>query len=225
PNLDYIEPLKGCVKQLDEVTEALEAKKLLPGAEVKPLEQAETCVRSITNKISEDIRHIATVQEAMTPETVAVHSSEAVRVGIGDSVCDKYTGACGPILDIMEDEVLIEPTTRKEVGKEYLEVAEPPIRAKITNLEPDHIKRDEEAKEANANKELLLDILEHEATGSGLVLNPARAEATSCKGFTYDKETYAWSPGVLGLISSKKNPEQLKQFCALGIEPAGEGVK
>ena len=29
----------------------------------------------------------------------------------------------------------------------------------------------------------------------------------------------------MGLISSKKNPEQLKEFCALGKEPAGAGAQ
>ncbi|MBA7558265.1 hypothetical protein ES705_51062 [subsurface metagenome] len=159
------------------------------------------------------------------PKTVAVHSSEEVRVGIGDSVCDKYSGDCGPIVAIMDDEVKIEPTTRRTVGEEYLETAEPPIRAKIVNLEPNHIRRHEMGTEADTNKELLLDILEHESTGSGLVLDPAKAAATPCKCFAYDSQEYCWSPGVLGLISSKKNPEQIAQFCAVGKSPAGEGVK
>jgi len=67
--------------------------------------------------------------------------AEVVKVSIGDSVCDIYTGACGPIVDIMGDEVKIEPTTRKKVGEEYLEIADPPIRAKKANLVPDHIRR------------------------------------------------------------------------------------
>jgi len=78
-----------------------------------------------------------------------------------------------------------------------------------------------ERQEAEKNKELLLDVLEHQAVGSGRVIDPARAEATPCTGFTFDSETYAWSPGILGLISSKKNPEQLERYCALGIEPSG----
>jgi hypothetical protein len=79
-------------------------------------------------------------------------------------------------------------------------------------------------KEAEKNKELLLDVLEHQVLGGGRVIDATRAESTPCKGFTFDSETYAWSPGILGLISSKKNPEQLKRYCALGIEPAGAGV-
>jgi hypothetical protein len=75
--------------------------------------------------------------------------------------------------------------------------------------------------EAERNKELLLDIMEHEVLGSGRVIDSARAEATPCKGFTFNSDTYAWSPGILGLISSKKNPEQITKYCALGIEQAG----
>ncbi|MBA7566965.1 hypothetical protein ES708_08665 [subsurface metagenome] len=218
---DRFEPLKGCVKALDVET--------LP----RKIEQAETCVTGLTDAISRDIRHIPVAQEAMMPKTVAVHSSEEVRVGIGDSVCDKYSGDCGPIVAIMDDEVLIEPTRiKRKVGEKYLETAEPPIRVKKTSLEPDHIRRYEAAKpkeaeveEADTNKGLLLDILEHESTGAGLVLNPARAEATGCKCFAYDSQEYCWSPGVLGLISSKKNPEQIARFCAVGKTPAGEGVK
>jgi len=77
-----------------------------------------------------------------------------------------------------------------------------------------------ETAEAEQNKELLLDIMEHEVLVSGRVIDVARAEATPCKGFTFGSETYAWSPGILGLISSKKNPEQLERYCALGIEPS-----
>ena len=75
--------------------------------------------------------------------------------------------------------------------------------------------------EAEKNKELLLDIMEHEVLGSGRVVDSARAEATPCKGFTFNSDTYAWSPGILGLISSKKNPEQITRYCALVIEQAG----
>lgn len=38
-----------------------------------------------------------------------------VVVGIGSSVCDKYTGTCGRIVDILNDEVLIEPTRIKKI--------------------------------------------------------------------------------------------------------------
>lgn len=68
-------------------------------------------------------------------------------------------------------------------------------------------------------------ILEHEATGAGRVIDAAKAKATPCKCFTYDSDMYAWSPGVLGLISSKKNPEQYREFCALGCIPAGAGAE
>jgi len=73
--------------------------------------------------------------------------------------------------------------------------------------------------------ELAFHIAEHEVAGSGRVINPELARATPCKGFSFEGETYAWSPGVLGLISSKKNPEQIKEFCAKGIEPAGTGAQ
>lgn len=75
------------------------------------------------------------------------------------------------------------------------------------------------------SNELLLHVIEHEATGGGRVIDPEKAKSTPCKCFTHDSETYAWSPGVLGLISSKKNPEQYAEFCALGCIPAGEGAK
>lgn len=73
--------------------------------------------------------------------------------------------------------------------------------------------------------ELALQVMEHDARGGGLVLNPERARATPCKCFEFEGETYCWSPGVLGLISSKKNPEQLAEFCVLGREPAGAGAR
>lgn len=72
---------------------------------------------------------------------------------------------------------------------------------------------------------LVLHSLEHEATGHGRVIDVARARATPCKCFGYEDEEYCWSPGVLGLMSSKKNPEQVTEFCTLGKEPGGEGVK
>ena len=72
---------------------------------------------------------------------------------------------------------------------------------------------------------LLVHTLEHEATGHGRVIDAARARATPCKCFGYEDEEYCWSPGVLGLMSSKKNPEQVTEFCTLGKESAGVGVK
>ncbi|MBW2560501.1 MAG: hypothetical protein JRE40_06555 [Deltaproteobacteria bacterium] len=73
--------------------------------------------------------------------------------------------------------------------------------------------------------DLAFHIAEHEVLAGALVVNEAVARATPCKGFTFEGEIYAWSPGCVGLISSKKNPEQLREFCALGIEPAGAGAQ
>lgn len=84
---------------------------------------------------------------------------------------------------------------------------------------------DEVVERIHGTLDLAFHIAEHEAIGAGRVLEPAVARATPCRGFKFNEETYAWSPGVLGLISSKKNPEQLKEFCALGITPAGAGAQ
>lgn len=73
--------------------------------------------------------------------------------------------------------------------------------------------------------ELAMHIAEHEVVGSGRVIDAAKARTTGCKCFEYEGQSYAWSPGVLGLISSRKNPEQFREFCALGCEPAGEGAR
>lgn len=72
---------------------------------------------------------------------------------------------------------------------------------------------------------LIVHIMEHQATGEGRILDPARARATGCKCFAFDEEEYCWTPGVLGLMSSKKNPEQIEEFCVLGKEPAGAGAQ
>lgn len=72
---------------------------------------------------------------------------------------------------------------------------------------------------------LMVHIMEHEVLGSGRVIDPARARATGCKCFEFEGEEYCWSPGVLGLISSKKNPEQLEEYCVVGKEPAGAGAQ
>lgn len=79
--------------------------------------------------------------------------------------------------------------------------------------------------EAEQNKELLLDVMEHKVLGSGRVIDAARAKATPCTCFTYDDAEMCWSPGILGLMSSKKNPEQIAKYCALGKTPDGSGVK
>jgi len=63
---------------------------------------------------------------------------------------------------------------------------------------------------------MLLHFTEHELAGGGLVLNPEKARATPCKCFTYDGREYCFSPGILGMISSEKNPEQMAEYCQLG---------
>ena len=66
-------------------------------------------------------------------------------IEVGDTVCDQYTGSCGRVVSIINDEVELEPTTIKGRARgEYLEVTEPSIRAKKANLQPDHIRRYEE---------------------------------------------------------------------------------
>jgi len=82
-----------------------------------------------------------------------------------------------------------------------------------------------ERQEAERNKELLLDVLEHQAVGGGRVIDVARAEATPCTCFSYDGAEMCWSPGILGLMSSQKNPEQIRRYCAVGKTPDGSGVK
>lgn len=70
-------------------------------------------------------------------------------------------------------------------------------------------------------------ILEHEATGAGRVIDAAKAKATLCKCFTVEEDGFeaCWSPGILGLMTSQRNPEQIAEFCAMGKELAGEGAK
>ena len=102
------------------------------------------------------------------------------------------------------------------------------LESSVSEIEIDGVKvrtTVEKTREAEKNKEILLDVLEHQVLGSGRVINAARAMATPCKCFTYDTGEMCWSPGVLGLMSSKKNPEQIAQFCAIGKTPASEGVK
>lgn len=72
---------------------------------------------------------------------------------------------------------------------------------------------------------LIVHIMEHEVLGAGRVIDPDRARATGCKCFEFEGEEYCWSSGILGLISSKKNPEQLQEFCVIGKEPAGAGAQ
>lgn len=79
-------------------------------------------------------------------------------------------------------------------------------------------------KEDTGTAILILHSLEHQATGAGRVIDAARAKTTPCKCFGFEDEEYCWSSGVLGLMSSKKNPEQIAQYCVLGKEPAGAGA-
>ncbi|GAH35808.1 unnamed protein product [marine sediment metagenome] len=157
----------------------------------------------------------------------------SVKIGIGDSVCDRYTGSCGRVTDIINDEVELEPTIIKKGPRgEYLETTEPPIKAKIANLKPDHIKRyeevpsDHELKKAEELKSLVINCMEHEILGSGRVIDSVKARATPCTCFTVEGDGFeaCWSPGVLGLMTSQKNPEQIREFCKMGKLPGGEGA-
>jgi hypothetical protein len=72
--------------------------------------------------------------------------------------------------------------------------------------------------------ELGLHIAEHEAMGGARIIDPVKAKDTNiaCKCFSFEGEDYCWKPGYLGLISSKKNPEQMAT-CAIRV-PAGAGA-
>ena len=127
-------------------------------------------------------------------------------VKVGDSVCDRYTGSCGRVVSIINDEVELEPTIIKRGG---LEVSEPPIRAKIANLEPDHIKRYEELP---SDHELLLHFGVEELASPGVVLDEARAKATPCSCFTYKSKDLCWSKGIIGMLAA----DQQAIYCAAG---------
>ena len=73
--------------------------------------------------------------------------------------------------------------------------------------------------------DLALHIAEHEARGSALLVNPAKAQDPDipCKCFDFEEEQYCWKPGFLGLISSKKNPEQIV-LCQIRT-PANPGAQ
>jgi hypothetical protein len=79
------------------------------------------------------------------------------------------------------------------------------------------------AKEVVEEAELPLHIAEHVATGSGIVVDEAKAETTPCKTFKFEDTTYGWSPGIVGLISEKRNPEQFAKYCKSRI-PVSDGV-
>jgi len=73
-------------------------------------------------------------------------------------------------------------------------------------------------------KAILLDVLEHVERGGGLVVHPEVARKTPCRCFEYEGETYCWSPGVIGLISGKKEPHLIEEFCKIRV-PADPGLK
>lgn len=63
---------------------------------------------------------------------------------------------------------------------------------------------------------MLLHFTEHAIEGAGLVVNEARARATPCNCFTYKDREYCFSPGIIGMMSSKENPEQIAEYCKVG---------
>jgi len=67
-----------------------------------------------------------------------------------------------------------------------------------------------------AGRGMLLHFTEHEIEGAGLVVNEARAKASPCNCFTYNKREYCFSPGVIGMMSSAENPEQITEYCEAG---------
>lgn len=67
-----------------------------------------------------------------------------------------------------------------------------------------------------ACKGLLIHFTEHAIEGQGLVVNEARARATPCNCFSYKGREYCFSPGIIGLISGEKNPEQMEAYCKVG---------
>lgn len=67
-----------------------------------------------------------------------------------------------------------------------------------------------------AGRGMLLHFTEHAIEDGGLVVNEARAKATPCNCFTYKERDYCFSPGVIGMMSSKENPEQVTEFCKVG---------
>lgn len=131
-------------------------------------------------------------------------------IAVGESVCDKYTGSCGRVVSIINDEATIEPTIIKRGTKgEYLEVTEPPIRAKIKNLDPDHIKRYEEVP---SDHELLFHFGIEEVGSPGVVLDEATARATPCSCFTYKGKDMCWSKGIIGMLRQ----DQQAVYCVAG---------
>jgi len=74
------------------------------------------------------------------------------------------------------------------------------------------------------NSEIVLHSMEHEATGSARITNPAMFEnlGVPCHCFRYEDEEYCFKKGAIGLISPKRNPEQIAK-CKIRV-PAEEGV-
>jgi hypothetical protein len=73
--------------------------------------------------------------------------------------------------------------------------------------------------------DMVAHIMEHEIMGGARVINETTAKNTAipCKCFSFEGEEFCWKPGYLGLISSKKNPEQLAT-CAIKV-PASAGAQ
>jgi hypothetical protein len=67
-----------------------------------------------------------------------------------------------------------------------------------------------------AGRGMLLHFTEHAIEGAGLVVNEARARATPCNCFTYKGREYCFSKGIIGMMSSEENPEQIAEYCAVG---------
>jgi len=67
-----------------------------------------------------------------------------------------------------------------------------------------------------AGRGMLLHFTEHAIEGQGLVVNEARARATPCNCFTYKGREYCFSKGIIGMMSSAENPEQIAEYCKVG---------
>lgn len=67
-----------------------------------------------------------------------------------------------------------------------------------------------------AGRGMLLHFTEHAIEGQGLVVNEARARATPCNCFTYKGREYCFSKGIIGMMSSEENPEQIAEYCKVG---------
>jgi len=76
-------------------------------------------------------------------------------------------------------------------------------------LEPDHIRRYEEAP---SDHELLLHFGVEELASPGVVLDKARAKATPCSCFTYKGKDLCWSKGIIGMLAA----DQQAIYCVAG---------